>query len=82
MEKFIKDKFENNQNNFHKLTSTLLDKIKALKKQTRECLLLSNERSKKMSKTYDEMMSNGGSHKKRSKDLLYSERKFREAVLL
>lgn len=65
----IKEKFETNINAYSSNINAIVAKIKTKRKSAREQLAILNERSKKFYKLYNEMMSNGGNHKKRSKDL-------------
>ncbi|CAK95086.1 unnamed protein product (macronuclear) [Paramecium tetraurelia] len=80
MEKMIKEKFETNLSAYSNNINGIVAKIKAKRKSAREQLAILTERSKKFYKLYNEMMSNGGNHKKRSKDLFNQERKFKHAM--
>ncbi|CAD8130893.1 unnamed protein product [Paramecium sonneborni] len=80
MEKMIKEKFETNINAYSSNINAIVAKIKTKRKSAREQLAILNERSKKFYKLYNEMMSNGGNHKKRSKDLFNQERKFKHVM--
>lgn len=69
MEKMIKDKFETNLSAYSSNINGIVARIKSKRKLARDQLVIVTERSKKFYKLYNEMMSNGGNHKKRSKDL-------------
>lgn len=76
----IKEKFETNLTAYSNNINGIVARIKAKRKSTRDQLTILTERSKRFYKLYNEMMSNGGNHKKRSKDLFNEERKFKHAM--
>ena len=50
-------------------------------KAAKELRAAAFNKSKKLHKVYDEMMANGGKHKKRTKDLFNGERKYKQLAI-